>query len=122
MTSPDEIPFAFVEGALVIRVKGPLTMQNTNDLRSLALAQLAAAPLLRGLVIDLSGCDYIDSTGIGAFIVLKMRVKDALRFRLCAPTALVQKIFKTTRFDLVVPVDASLADGLAALPVEAVKL
>ncbi|MBN8216855.1 MAG: STAS domain-containing protein [Spirochaetes bacterium] len=119
MATPEEFPFEATDGALVVRVNGPLTMQNTSELRALALDQLASQGPLRGLIVDLSACDYVDSTAIGAFIVLKMRLRDAQRFRLCGATKMVDKIFQTTRFDQVVSIDARLADSLAALPADA---
>lgn len=63
------------EGVIVVTVSGEIDLSNAGDLRSAILEATPNDAL--GVVLDLSGVDYIDSAGIH----LLYRLGDSLRTR-----------------------------------------
>lgn len=122
MRLASEIRVEPCEGALLVQIFGALTLENADAFRSLVLGKVHEGKALRGVVVDLCECDYLDSTGIGAFIVLKMKYKNAERLRLAKPTAVVARIFRATGFDLVMRVEPDVKTALAHLPEDAITL
>ena len=67
------------------------------------------------LVVDLSGVDFLDSTGLSVLVKALKRVRDADGALDVVVTAeRVNKVFRITGLDQVIPVHASLADALAS--------
>lgn len=66
------------------------------------------------VVVDLSGVDFLDSTGLSVLVKALKRVRDADGALDVVVTAeRVNKVFRITGLDQVIPVHASLADALA---------
>lgn len=66
------------------------------------------------VVVDLSGVDFLDSTGLSVLVKALKRVRDADGALDVVVTAeRVSKVFRITGLDQVIPVHASLADALA---------
>ncbi len=66
------------------------------------------------LVVDLSGVDFLDSTGLSVLVKALKRVRDSDGSLDVVVTAeRVNKVFRITGLDQVIPVHASLADALA---------
>lgn len=66
------------------------------------------------VVVDLSGVDFLDSTGLSVLVKALKRVRDADGSLDVVVTAeRVNKVFRITGLDQVIPVHASLADALA---------
>lgn len=67
------------------------------------------------LVIDLAGLDFIDSSGLGAFVsaYLKFRRRHGI-VRLVRPQPQIWELLETTRLTLLFPVFGSVDDALAA--------
>ena len=66
------------------------------------------------LVVDLSGVDFLDSTGLSVLVKALKRVRDADGSLDVVVTAeRVAKVFRITGLDQVIPVHPSLADALA---------
>ena len=67
------------------------------------------------LVVDLSGVDFLDSTGLSVLVKALKRVRDSDGSLDVVVTAeRVNKVFRITGLDQVIPVHASLADALAS--------
>jgi anti-anti-sigma factor len=71
---------------------------------------------VRKLVIDLTGLNMIDSSGIGT-LIKRVEQMDRLRGRICMAGAhgAVAKVFQTIRIDRIVSLDADLASACARL-------
>lgn len=68
------------------------------------------------LLLDLSGLDYISSAGLRVLMIATKRTKPAGgEIAVAAPQAVVREVLEITRFNLVFPVHATVADGLRAL-------
>jgi anti-sigma B factor antagonist len=86
--------------AAVIRLQGRLTMVNAAALRS-AVADAVSAGRTR-VVLDLSGCEFMDSSGLGAVIGgLKTARQAGGDLRIAALTPQVATVLQLTNLDRV---------------------
>jgi anti-sigma B factor antagonist len=116
--APFEVQCEAVEGARVIIVQGEL--------------DLSTAPLLEeeldkalesddALVVDLSTCEFIDSTGIALIVRAWQRLdRDAEseghgRFALCALNDQVRRLLDITGLESSIPTHSSRDEALASL-------
>lgn len=68
------------------------------------------------LLFDLSALEYISSAGLRVLMIATKRTKPAGgEIAVAAPQPVVREVLEITRFDLVFPVHATVADGLRAL-------
>jgi anti-sigma B factor antagonist len=106
-------------GLLVVSVIGELDQSTAPGLREAHAPTLAepAEPVL----VDLSDCNFIDSTGLSLLVEAKRRLEEhQLRFGVCCPDADVQRLLEITGIDRALGLYESrdeavsgLADGLA---------
>jgi anti-sigma B factor antagonist len=116
--TPFEIADEELDGVLVIAVNGELDLNTAPQLEQ----RLEAAPAASGtLLIDLSGCEFIDSTGIG-LIVKAWQSLDADaegdgegRFALCGLSDQVRRLLEITGLASSIPTYGSRDDALAHL-------
>ena len=68
------------------------------------------------VVLDLSGVNFVDSSGLGAIVASMKQLGDARRLDLAGLTPDVEKVFRLTRMDsiFVIHKDAAGAAGRAA--------
>lgn len=88
------------DGGFVIRLTGRATMQHSPAAEELVVRTLEHSPGTR-VAIDLSGCDYLDSTFLGSLFGLYSRfgVGEKPRVRLHAPAATIKKLFGPLKLD-----------------------
>jgi len=69
------------------------------------------------IVVDMSGVDFIDSSGLGAVVAVMKQAGENTSFELAILSQTVAKVFKLTRMDTVFAihanVDVALGNGLA---------
>jgi len=112
---PSTAPFAVageVEGGITtIAVRGELDLGTAPQLE----ASMAAAST-PGLVIDLSACEFIDSTGI-ALLVNFSRDAGATgrRLVLCGLKKQVARVLEIASVDALIPTVATREEAIAAL-------
>jgi len=81
------------ERAAILHVVGEVDLANANELES-AFSKLAARAAPR-IVVDLTGCTYLDSTGLR--VVARARRHDGDRVRIVVPAAgQLRRIFEVT--------------------------
>ena len=90
------------EGGYCIRVEGRGTMRESRSAGAFAAKPLEQ-PGTR-VVVDLSACDYLDSTFLGCLVDLHRRAgrSDPPRFLIAAPPETVRKLLGPTRLDTVI--------------------
>lgn len=89
----------------------------TADAFSIALAPYLETCNASGdrLLFDLSALDYISSAGLRVLMIATKRTKPVGgQLAVAAPQDMVREVLEITRFDLVFPVYASVADGVRA--------
>jgi anti-sigma B factor antagonist len=116
--APFETSSAEVDGVRVIAVRGELDLSTAPELEEPLTAAVDGGGAL--VLIDLSACEFIDSTGI-ALIVRAWQQLDggnggaSGRLVLCSANDQVRRVLDVSGLDQSIPVHASREDGLAAL-------
>jgi stage II sporulation protein AA (anti-sigma F factor antagonist) len=99
------------QGVFVIQVEGELDMNTAVELEHQLEAPLSAPDA--SLLIDLSRCEFIDSTGIALIVKAWQAIED--RFSLCGVDNQVKRVLDITGLESTIPTDASREDALARL-------
>jgi anti-anti-sigma factor len=107
---------ALEDGVRIVSVRGELDLGTAPELEGpLEEAVGANEPLL----IDLSQCEFIDSTGIAMIVRAWQRlgIGDAgsQRVVICSGNEQVRRVLEITGLELSIPVHASREEALAAL-------
>jgi anti-anti-sigma factor len=112
-----EASSAKLEGGIrVVSVRGELDLGTAPELEGpLAEAVAANEPLL----LDLSECEFIDSTGIALIVRTWQSLGDGTpgggRVAICAGNEQVRRVLEITGLEREIPVYGSREDALAAL-------
>lgn len=91
----------------LIRPQGRLTMVSTASLRSLVADTVAAGHV--HVIVDLSECEFIDSSGLGALVAgLKTARQAGGDLRIARPSEQVRTVLELTNLDRVLRPAASI--------------
>ena len=103
-------------GACVVRVSGELDI-STHERLGEQLSKVANGKL--PIVVDLSSCDFIDSSGIRALLLgvkaVEANSKGTGAFSIASPGPQVRRILEMTGVDRTVPVHGSVDEALKKL-------
>jgi anti-sigma B factor antagonist len=103
------------DGVLVIDIRGELDLNTAPQLEELLAPALASGD--SAVAIDLTGCEFIDSTGI-ALIVRAWQALDAdggPGFALCGLDDQVRRLLRITGLESSIPIHPGLDEALAEL-------
>lgn len=100
-------------GAFVILVQGELDMNTATELERELEKPLAASD--SSLLIDLSSCEFIDSTGIALIVRAWQQLGGDGGFALCGVGDQVKRVLGITGLDETIPTHSSRQDALAGL-------
>ncbi len=96
----------------MVSVEGELDMNTAAQLeRELAAPDAGHSPLL----IDLSRCEFIDSTGIALIVRSWQKLERDGRFALCGVGDQVKRVLDITGLETTIPTHANREDALAQL-------
>jgi len=112
LSQPLSIDISFpVEGVALVELVGELEVVSV-DAFSMRMADLGGSGAI-GVVIDLAGISFIDSSGINA-LVQAMRAVEARGGSavVAAPSAVAQRVFAITRLAQLVPVEQDRSTAL----------
>jgi anti-sigma B factor antagonist len=107
------------EGVQVLAVKGEL------DLNTAPQVDQELHPILAGgdsLVVDLSDCEFIDSTGVALLVTAWQSLGDGSgprQFIVCCPNRQVQRLFEITGLGDQMAITSSLDGAISAAAAEA---
>jgi len=98
------------ETSTVVTLEGDIDIQTAPSLRD----TLADTP--RGVVVvDLSGVQFLDSSGVGALVGAAVDLREGGgTLRLACPPPRVQKVFRISRLAEVIPIYDSVDEAAAA--------
>ena len=97
----------------VVEVNGDIDLQRSKDFQRGLTALFEGAP--KGIVLDLSGVPYMDSSGVASLVKLLSRVRrERISLRLAGLTARVRSVFETTRLDAVFDIFPTPQEALEA--------
>ncbi|HXS32738.1 MAG TPA: STAS domain-containing protein [Solirubrobacterales bacterium] len=99
------------QGVSVIQVEGELDMNTAPELERQLEAPLSAPD--SNLLIDLSRCEFIDSTGIALIVTAWQALDD--RFSICGIGDQVKRVLEVTGLEATIPTHPSRDDALASL-------
>jgi anti-sigma B factor antagonist len=100
-------------GTFVILVEGELDMNTATQLERELEAPLKASG--SSLLIDLSRCEFIDSTGIALIVRAWQQLGADGRFALCGVGNQVERVLSITGLDSTIPTHPSREDALSRL-------
>jgi anti-sigma B factor antagonist len=101
-----------IDGHGVMRLKGPLTMENVSPFQNAMLGEDATATM----ILDLTDVPYIDSAGLGSLMrAYVRRNKAGRRFILAGVNNRVRKLFEITRVEPLFLIFPTLEEAVAAL-------
>lgn len=107
--------------AVVLSVSGRLDQESCDSFRDDLSRQVeSAAGGGGGVVLDLSGLEYVSSAGLRCFMLASRQAKSrASRIHVAALQPMVAEIFQISHFDLVFPVYPTVRDAVGAVSNEA---
>jgi anti-anti-sigma regulatory factor len=105
-SSPSALKVARTPTGHCVRVEGRGTMRESRTAAEFAARSLGAPGAT--VVVDLSACDYLDSTFLGCLVEVHKRAGQAKppRFVISAPPETVKKLLGPTKLDLVLKATA----------------
>jgi anti-sigma B factor antagonist len=105
------------EDAQVVHVRGEVDMSHEEELRSELRAAVAANP--RGIVVDLTECEFIDSSGVRALLLSReaqhSEEDGAERLAVAASSEQILRILSVMGLDRVIPIRPTVEEAAAAL-------
>jgi anti-sigma B factor antagonist len=97
-------------GALIAVLRGEVDLEHSPKAREILLDCVGRA---KKVLVDLSGVDYIDSSGVASLVEAFQRArKSDVDFALAAVNAPALRVLELARLDKVFTIHASVADGL----------
>jgi anti-sigma B factor antagonist len=93
----------------VVRVRGDLDAYTASDLRQQLFAALDSG--FRRLVLDMSECAFVDSTGLGVIVVALKRVRGGALV-IVSPSPELRRVLRIVGLDRVLPTFASSAEAM----------
>lgn len=104
------------DGIRVIAITGELDLSTAPELE--APLEQAVSPGDASVLIDLTRCEFIDSTGIALIVRAWQRLEgngSGTRVAICSDNQQVRRVLEVTGLELSIPIHASREEALAAL-------
>jgi anti-sigma B factor antagonist len=114
LSTPFRVEATSLDGLLALAVEGELDQGTAPELRSSLAEALGSGK--QGVLVDLSRCGFIDSTGLSLLVEAKRRLADEDRqFGVCCPDDDVRRLLELTGIDRAVTLYETRDDAVAAL-------
>jgi anti-sigma B factor antagonist len=100
----------------VVRVAGEVDMSHEDELRDELHAAVAADA--RGVVVDLTECEFIDSSGVRALLLSREEQggdRGPERLAVAAASDQILRILSVMGIDQVIPIQPTVGEAAAAL-------
>jgi anti-sigma B factor antagonist len=117
LSKPFRVESDLANGLLTVSVIGELDQSTAPELRE-ALARSLAEPA-DPILVDLSDCDFIDSTGLSLLVETKRRLAEhQKRFGVCCPDPDVRRLLEITGIDRALGLYESRDEAVSGLASE----
>ena len=114
MTAPFKVSAESTSALHTVSVAGELDQSTAPELRTALVTAFGDAQ--DGVLVDLSDCNFIDSTGLSLLVETKRRLaEDQRRFGVCCADADVRRLLELTGIDQAVNLFDTRAEAVAAL-------
>jgi len=101
------------DGGVVLAPAGRLTVVTAPQLRTAVAERVSGGDKI--IVVDLSGIEFVDSSGLGALVsCLKSARQAGGDLRIVSPTDQVKMVLRITNLDRILQPRASVDDALRA--------
>lgn len=108
------------DGCFVLRCNGGLSWEDREMLTASVEDHIAGAARVRGVVLDLSNVEYINSAGLGALFQLVRNLRErSARLAFSNVPHTIGRLFRIVGLDTVSPPHTDVAAALAALKADA---
>jgi anti-sigma B factor antagonist len=100
----------------IVRVAGEVDMSHEEELRGELRGAVAAQP--RGIVVDLTECEFIDSSGVRALLLSRQAQhpeEGSESLAVAASSDQILRILSVMGLDQVIPIRATVEEAAAAL-------
>jgi anti-sigma B factor antagonist len=100
----------------VVRIVGEVDMSHEEELRGELRTAVAAEP--RGIVVDLTECEFIDSSGVRALLLSReaqQTEEGSERLAVAASSDQILRILSVMGLDRVIPIRPTVEEAAAAL-------
>jgi anti-anti-sigma factor len=104
------------DGVCVVRVRGEVDMSHEEELRAELRAAVAADP--KGIVVDLTECEFIDSSGVRALLLSREEQRadqGPEGLAVAASSDQILRILSVMGIDQVLPIHSTVDEAAAAL-------
>lgn len=104
------------EDVHVVRVSGEVDMSHEEELRGELRTAVAADA--KGIVVDLTECEFIDSSGVRALLLSRQAQhseEDSERLAVAAASDQILRILSVMGIDRVIPIRPTVEEAAAAL-------
>lgn len=102
------------DGATILNLAGEVDLQHSPELRKILQEKIKAK--CPALVIDFSGVEYIDSSGLATLVEYRRdSQKHDGKFCLASLSTRVRTIFELVRLNEIIPIHATMDEALAAV-------
>jgi anti-anti-sigma factor len=104
------------EGVRVVRVVGEVDMSHEEELR--AELRSATESKTRGVVVDLTECEFIDSTGVRALLLSREAQhpeKGAVRLAVAAASEQILRVLGVMGIEQAIPIRPTVDEAAATL-------
>lgn len=99
------------QGVVIVALKGEVDLESSPAARKLLLESIDEAA---GVLVDLSGVTYIDSSGVASLVeALQTSKKSGTGFTLAAPSEPTRRVLELARLDKVFTIHDTVDAGLA---------
>jgi len=114
LNAPFRVTAESGDGVHTVSVCGELDQGTAPELRSM-LGETLGTPTV-AVLVDLSDCEFIDSTGLSLLVEAKRRLTEERRpFGVCCPDADVRRLLELTGIDEAVGLFETRDEAVAAL-------
>lgn len=101
------------EKAVVVSLAGEIDIMRSPDLQTALQDAVGRTPKGGGVVVDLSGVTYMDSSGVATLVRgLQLSRKKGAGLVLCGLQDRVRSIFEIARLDTVFPIAGTLDEAI----------
>ena len=100
----------------IVHIRGEVDMSHEEELRNELRAAVAAEP--KGIVVDLTECEFIDSSGVRALLVSREAQSPKEgdeRLAVAASSEQILRILTVMGIDRVIPIRPTVEEAAAAL-------
>jgi anti-sigma B factor antagonist len=100
----------------IVHIRGEVDMSHEDELRGELRAAVAAEP--RGIVVDLTECEFIDSSGVRALLLSReaQHSEDGVEpLAVAASSEQILRILSVMGLDRVIPIRPTAEEAAAAL-------